>query len=413
MTATTGAPGPPRAMQPGAPRDTGLLDRIEELADVFRKEAPACDELGRATALTEDALRSTGIVKLLQPQDFGGLEGHPTEFIQGCIEIARLSSSAGWIAGVVGVHPHEVALGSRRLQEEIWGAESPLGAETWIASPYAPGGVAVPTDGGYVFNGRWSYSSGTDLCQWVTIGGWIADEDGEVRNRSSYHFALPREDYEIVEDSWDVFGLQGTGSKDLVVKDAFVPAHRVIATEEITEGSAAVGAGRADAPIYYLPRNVMFAGAVTAASVGIAKGVVDTVLEINAERLARHGKASKDPFQLATLGRAAADVDASITQILHDVDRAYEHARRGELVPLSLRAEIRRNQAAASVRAAAAADAVFRISGGVGMYAGFGLERRWRDSQAALHHIHNLAEPVWQSWGLLHFGYEGIPTVKF
>lgn len=398
---------------PGAPRHSGLLDRIAELADVFSKDAPACDELGRATALTEDALRSTGIVRFLQPKDFGGIEGHPTEFIEGCVEIASLSSSAGWIAGVVGVHPHEVALGSRRLQEDIWGPGSPLGPETWIASPYAPGGVAVPTEGGYVFNGRWSYSSGTDLCQWVTIGGFIADEDGEVRRRDSYHFALPREDYEIVQDSWDVFGLRGTGSKDLVVKDAFVPAHRVIPTEEITQGSAAVGAGRGDAPIYYLPRNVMFAGAVTAASVGIAKGVVDTVLEINRDRQARHGKASKDPFQLATLGRAAADVDASIVQILHDVDRAYDYCLRSELVPLPVRAEIRRNQAAASARAAAAADAVFRISGGVGMYAEHGLERRWRDSQAALHHIHNYAEPVWQSWGLLHFGFDGIPTVKF
>ncbi|WP_300679625.1 acyl-CoA dehydrogenase family protein [Nocardioides sp.] len=400
-------------MQTGAPRHTGLLDRIAAVADVLRKDAPACDEIGRATALTEDALRSTGVVKFLHPADFGGLEGHPTEFLEGCVELASISSAAGWIAGVVGVHPHEVALADRRLQEEIWGEGTELGAETWIASPYAPGGVAVPTEGGYLFTGRWGYSSGTDLCQWVTIGGWIADADGEVRDRSGYHFALPRSDYEIVGGSWEVFGLRGTGSKDLVVKDAFVPSYRVIPTEEITEGSAAVGAGRGDAPIYYLPRNVMFAGAVTAATVGIAKGVVDTVLEINRERQARHGKASQDPFQLAALGRATAEVDSAVVQILHDMDRAYAYCLRGELVPLSVRAEIRRNQAAASQRAAKAADDVFRISGGVGMYAEFGLERRWRDSQAALHHIHNLAEPVWQSWGLLHFGFPGIPTVKF
>ena len=66
---------------------------------------------------------------------------------------------------VVGVHPHEVAVADRRLQEEIWGAQAPLGPETLIASPYAPGGVLVPTEGGYIFNGRWGYSSGNELCQ--------------------------------------------------------------------------------------------------------------------------------------------------------------------------------------------------------------------------------------------------------
>ena len=401
-------------MQPGAPRHTGLLDRIAAVADVLKKDAPACDELGRVTPVSEDALRSTQIVKFLHPRDFGGLEGHPTEFLEGCVEIARLSSSAGWVAGVVGVHPHEVALGDRRLQEEIWGPDSPGGAETWIASPYAPQGVLTPTDGGYLFNGRWSYSSGTDLCQWVTIGAWVADADGEVRDRSRVvHVAVPRSDYEIVEDSWDVFGLKGTGSKDLVIEDAFVPPYRVIETDEISMGSAAEGAGRGDVPVFYLPRNVIFAGAVAAATIGIARGVVDAVLEINKERIARHGKASKDPFQLATLGRAAADADSAILQLLHDMDRAYDFCLRGELVPMWLRAEIRRNQAAAVQRAADAADSVFRISGGVGMYAQFGLERRWRDSQAAVHHIHNLADPVFYSWGLKHFGYDGLPTVKF
>ena len=49
-------------MQPGAPRHTGLLDRIGEVADILAKDAPECDELGRVTDVTADALRSTGIL---------------------------------------------------------------------------------------------------------------------------------------------------------------------------------------------------------------------------------------------------------------------------------------------------------------------------------------------------------------
>lgn len=400
-------------MQPGAPRHNGLLDRIAEVADVLKKDAPECDELGRVSPVTEDALRSTGILKMLHPKDFGGLEGHPTEFMEGVIEVASLNSSAGWVSGVVGVHPHEVALADRRLQEEIWGKESPLGPETLMASPYAPGGTLVPTEGGYIFNGRWGYSSGNELCQWVTIGAFKADPDGVVRDRTVVHVGVPASDYEVIQGSWEVFGLRGTGSKDLVIKDAFVPEHRVIELAAVTEGSAAPAAGRGDAPVFYLPRNIVFSGAVAAATIGISKGVIDCYIEVTRDREARHGKASQDPFQLAALGRASAEVDSAIVQHLHDIDRAYEYCLRGELVPFQLRADIRRNQAAAADRATRAADSVFRITGGGGIHVGNGLERRWRDSQAAMHHISNLTDPVWHAWGLLRFGHDPLPTVKF
>ena len=107
------------------------------------------------------------------------------------------------------VHPHELAQSDDRLQQELW-ADDP---DTWIASPYAPMGVATPVDGGFRFTGHWKFSSGTDHCQWVMIGGFVANPDGTVNRGDVRHFCLPREDYEIVQDSWDVLGLRGTGSK--------------------------------------------------------------------------------------------------------------------------------------------------------------------------------------------------------
>ncbi len=44
-----------------------------------------------------------------------------------------------------------------KAQQEVWGED----VDTWIASPYAPMGVAVPVDGGYILNGRWSFSTAT------------------------------------------------------------------------------------------------------------------------------------------------------------------------------------------------------------------------------------------------------------
>lgn len=386
-------------------------ERVAPVADILAKDALNCDKLGQLTPVSEDALRSTGVVKMLQPKEYGGTESHPTTFMETVLEIAALSA-AGWVAGVVGVHPHEVALGDRRTQDEIWGHRrgSP---DTWIASPYAPMGKARPVDGGYVFNGHWLFSSGTDLCQWVTIGGFITEPDGTtITDRRARHFVLPRSDYQIAADSWNVVGLKGTGSKDLIVENAFVPNYRVIDTEEITEGTAAASLGRTS-PLYAMPRNVMFAGAVSAATLGICRGMLDAFVDLTRTRDGRYGKSSLDPYQLAGLGAAAADIDASISHFLADMDRVYDTCAAGEPTPLSLRAEVRRNQVRATNRAADAAASLFKLARGVSLREDLTLERLWRDSQAAIHHIQNVQDPIFQAWGLDYFGHPIPPAVKF
>src|SRR3546814_19244999 len=92
-----------------------------------------------------------------------------------------------------------------------------------MASPYAPMGVARPVEGGYILNGRWSFSSGTDHCDWVMIGAMVGDESGKpLMPPKILHVLLPRSDYDIDQDSWNGVGLRGTGSKDLISKDAFL-----------------------------------------------------------------------------------------------------------------------------------------------------------------------------------------------
>ena len=122
------------------------------------------------------------------------------------------------------MHPYQLAYADPRVAEEIWADD----VDTWIASPYAPQGVAKPVDGGYIFNGRWQFSSGTDHCDWIFLGAMHRRRRraDPMMPPQMLHMILPRKDYEIVEDSWDVVGLRGTGSKDVIVKDAFVPDYR-------------------------------------------------------------------------------------------------------------------------------------------------------------------------------------------
>ena len=48
---------------------------------------------------------------------------------------------------------------------------------------------------------------------------------------------VPREDARI-DDNWHTMGLAGTGSKNIVADDLFVPAHRVLAIADLAAGTS-------------------------------------------------------------------------------------------------------------------------------------------------------------------------------
>lgn len=385
-----------------------LVDRVEELADFFTEQVEEADDLGRLPDRTAKTLRELGIVRALQPKDFGGDERHPREFFEAVLAIGSRSPSAGWVSAVVGVHAFELAQATRKLQEEIWGGDP----DTWVASPYAPIGRARRTDGGWIFSGRWPFSSGTDHCQWVVLGGMLTD-DGTVLPDGLRHFVIPRSDYTIVEDSWNVVGLKGTGSKDVIVNEAFIPDHRIINPADLGTGEAARQAGRGDVPLYRMPFHSMFSGAITAGTLGAVEAGMAAWVAYTRNRVSARGvKAATDPRQLHALGEAASDVEASRMQFLHDMDRLYEAAASGKPIPLELRAEVRRNQVRISHRAGAALDRLVAHAGGNSMRVDNPIQRFWLDAHVALGHGANVAEPIYEAYGTLTFGGKPDPKVR-
>lgn len=187
-----------------------VIDRVMELADQFREQAVEAERIGKLSDTTVKNMKAVGNIRLLQPEEYGGYEVHPREFAETVMATAALDPAAGWVNGVVGVHPYQLAYADPKVAQEVWATD----VDTWIASPYALQGVAKPVDGGYLFNGRWQFSSGTDACDWIILGAMVGDADGRpVMPPQILHMILPRSDYEIVDDSWDVVGLRGTGSR--------------------------------------------------------------------------------------------------------------------------------------------------------------------------------------------------------
>ncbi|MGV0680666.1 hydroxylase, partial [Mycolicibacterium fortuitum] len=226
-----------------------VIDRVRDLADQLRHQGAEAEKVGKLTDETVKMMKAAGNIRLLQPKSHGGLEVHPREFAETVMATAALDPSAGWINGVVGVHPYQLAYADPKVAAEIWAED----VDTWVASPYAPQGVAKPVDGGYIFNGRWQFSSGTDHCDWIFLGAMLGDAEGKpLMPPQMLHMILPRQDYEIVEDSWNVVGLRGTGSKDVIVKDAFVPTYRTMDAMKVMDGTAQREAGMTET-LYLMP----------------------------------------------------------------------------------------------------------------------------------------------------------------
>ncbi|GAA3383416.1 acyl-CoA dehydrogenase family protein [Cryptosporangium minutisporangium] len=377
-----------------------VVRRVEELGDRLRKVADETERLGRLSDESVRVVREAGVMRMLQPTDFGGYAAHPRDFAEAVMAVAKNCGSTGWVCGVGGVHPWEMALMDRRLQQEVWG-ENP---DTWIASPYAPQGVAVPTDGGYVLRGRWNFSSGTDHCDWIFLGAAVGNPDGSpAQPFRAMHVVLPRADYTIVEDSWDVIGLSGTGSKDVVVDGAFIPEYRTIDSEEVAAGQAG---DRADT-VYRLPFWAMFPLGITAAVIGIAEGALAAHLDYQRNRVTAMGTAIKDdPYVLYAISEAATEIAASRTQLLDGISRLYDKVDAGQTVSFEDRAVVRRNQTRCAWRAVAAVDEIFARSGGNAVRRNNPMQRFWRDAHVGLQHAIHTPGGIYHATALTQLGIE-------
>jgi 3-hydroxy-9,10-secoandrosta-1,3,5(10)-triene-9,17-dione monooxygenase len=382
---------------------TRVIDKVMDTADQLREQAVEAEKIGKLTDQTVKIMKSAGNIRLLQPKEYGGLEVHPREFAETVMATATLDPSAGWINGVVGVHPYQLAYADPRVAAEIWADD----VDTWVASPYAPQGVARPVDGGYIFNGRWQFSSGTDHCEWIFLGALLGDADGKpVMPPQMLHMVLPRKDYEIVEDSWDVVGLRGTGSKDVIVRDAFVPSYRTMDAFKVMDGTAQREAGMTET-LYLMPWSTMFPLGISSATIGIAEGALAAHLDYQRERVSAAGTAIKDdPYVMYAIGEAAADINAARQEILANADRIYDIVDSGREVSFADRAAGRRTQIRAVWRAVMAVDQIFSRSGGNAMRMDKPLQRYWRDAHTGLAHAIHVPGTAYHASALSSFGVE-------
>lgn len=390
------------ATSPAGTSASKVLDAVHDLLPRIAERAVECDRERRIPDDSMAELVEAGVFRMLQPQRWGGLETDPVEFYEVVRTIAAVCGSTGWVTSVVGVHPWQLALFPDQAQVDVWG-EHP---DTLLSSSYAPTGRLTPVEGGYEATGRWSFSSGCDHCAWVLLGAIVMDPDGKPVDFLT--ILVPRSDY-VIEDVWDVVGLRGTGSNDVVVDKAFVPAYRTLSFNDVA-ALRCPGQAENSAPLYRLPFGTVFSYTITTPIIGIATGAYDAHVERMRERVRiSYGgqKVSGDAFAHVRVARAATDIDASWLQLERNLDEEMRYAVAGEEIPMELRLRARRDQVRATERCVEAIALLFKNSGGHSLRNGNPIERAWRDAYAGSVHAANDVERWLAMYGK---GAFGLPT---
>jgi alkylation response protein AidB-like acyl-CoA dehydrogenase len=413
-----------RTLPPPSPEE--LIRRARDLVPEIRARAEETERNRRISPAIIAKIRDAELLRTTRPREFGGFEHDAVTALEIALTISAACASTGW--AVNGALSNGISFGHYPIatQRELWGG----GSDPFSCACFAPTGTATPAAGGYVLSGKWSFASGVDHASWIRLGAVIKSPDGgaptgdaptgdaptvdaptvDARAGDGAFFLLPTSDVEI-EDNWFVYGLCGTGSKNVIVSDAFVPAHRVLPFAD-TRAGRSPGAQHHKNPLYRLPLLVLGASMLASTAVGAAKGAVADYREMTSGRTTRGalagGGLAMTEFATVQLryADAAAAADAAELILVTDMRYAMAKLHAGGEITVADRIRARRNQAYATRLALQAVEALNASTGGAGLQLSNPIQRAWRDVNAVARHVSLNWDAVGTMYGQHAFGLE-------
>ena len=309
-------PAPDDAALPEQER--ALLDRARALVPLLAERAPAVAAARRLPDETIADYRATGILRILQPRRFGGMQGRFSLFSRIVEELTYGCASSAWVYAVLGEHQWIIASYPEEAQRDVWGDDP----EAVASSSLAPRAAAKRVAGGWRLSGCYPFSSGCDFGQWAIIGAFLG-EAGDPRHVA--YLLVPLADIEIVDD-WQVLGLLGTGSKTLLLDDVFVPEHRSVWLRDLYAGTPPGRRVHPDYPLLRAPRGFLVPYSLPPVAVALGRIALDLVCRALPGRLSRGvtDVAGSEVVQMA-IGEASAAIDIA-TMLLHSGRRGTTEA---------------------------------------------------------------------------------------
>jgi 3-hydroxy-9,10-secoandrosta-1,3,5(10)-triene-9,17-dione monooxygenase len=224
-------------------------------------------------------------------------------------------------------------------------------------------------------------------------------------------FLLMRDQYRI-DDNWHVAGLKGTGSKDIVVEDAFVPEYRTQSHLDYAMNLPLPGQEVNQGPLYRLPWSVVFNMAIAVSALGSARGFIDAwIMATRDRKLSSGGRAPDDALIQDRIASATWYLDVSITRVRADAIELWRMAEAREPASMQNRAQTRWNMNRGCELVGHAVAELFRAASGRSIFLNDPIQRRFQDLQAALAHAYLTPDPLSRAVGGMILGATKLETV--
>lgn len=380
-----------------------LVARAHALIPALRARQKETEEAGKILPEAIESFLDAGLYRVVQPKHYGGYEYGLDALVRTAMEIASGCGSTGWVFSTGAQHQWQIGMFPREAQDEVW-QDTP---NALSGSSYAPTGIATAIDGGYRVQGKWSFCSGVEICQWMLLGIRIARAEGAEPTEVGF-VLVPKDAYRI-EKNWDVLGLIGTGSHDLAIEDAFVPAHRMITHSQADSGQSP-GAIANGGVLLQVPFFAAISICLCAAILGMARGALDEYLDGMKGRTSRGAAAgaARTIADFTTIqvrvGEAAASIDAAEALVLRDCREIMETVAAGQTLTEAQRARNKGDLGFAVRLCVRAADLLFESVGGMGLHSSNHVQRAWRDIHAGAKHISMNWDAVGALYGRVKLG---------
>ena len=356
-----------------------LVERARALAPLIARDADEIERTRRLTPAVTQALIENELYRALLPKSFGGTEAPLEAFMQMQEEIAKADASTAWCLGQCSVCAMTAAYLDPDAANEIFNVAP--GILAWGAVAHEV--QVVP--GGYRASARWDFASGSRQASWLGAHVRVVEADGSQRRKADGSPEIRTILFPMTSatmyDVWDVIGLKGTGTDSYSVENLFIP-DKFAALRDIPS------ALREKGPLYKLTTNMVFSMGFAATSLGLARTMLDSVIELSRGKTPQGLKAMRENNAVqGKIGRTEASLRAARAYLYATAAEVWRELAGGEPITEEHRIALRIAATWTIHQSAAVVDTAYHMAGATAVFAANKFERRFRDMHAIAQQI--------------------------
>lgn len=357
-----------QAINTGAAQRRTAIDVARDLGPILAQRASEATDEDQFVADNFALLKTSGLLEAGVPAELGGGGADIDEL---SMMLRTLGRHCGSTALAFSMHTHQVAVPAWRWTHQKATAVEPLleqiateriqllssGSSDWLNGS----GKAEKVDGGYRITARKVFASGAPTGDLLMTSA-ILESDGEPP--TVLHFGVPMNSPNVtILDTWRTLGMRRTGSHDILIDGHIVPEAGVAVRRTAGEWHS----------LFHIISSIAFP-LVYSVYLGVAESARDLAVS-----LAKRKHANHSIIELA--GRM--DTELTAARLAHELMLAAIRISPPSAETVN---QVMIGRQLVGRHALAAVDLAMELAGGAGFYRSAGLERKFRDIQAARYH---------------------------